>query len=153
MNEIIFKIFNNKKKLYLPLILIFSVAYFFAIAVFKLDEILLIFAPFALYIFFTGHRYTLLSKFKTANSIDFFITKEGEHLIIQNSQLIKGRQIEIKCARISIVTIKDNYLSIIVDGNGNGYDFYPIADRDQIKHRIITLLNKEQVNNICFNIF
>ncbi|WP_182912273.1 hypothetical protein [Pseudoalteromonas sp. MSK9-3] len=48
------------------------------------------------------------------------------------------------------MTIKDNYLSIIVDGNG--YDFYPIADKDQIKHRIITLLDKEQVNNICFNI-
>lgn len=95
--------------------------------------------------FFTGHRYTLLNKFQTANSVDFFIKKEGEHLIIQNNQLIKGRKIEIKCTRISIVTVKDNYLSIIVDsnGNGNGYEFYPIADKDQIKDRIITLLGKD----------
>lgn len=145
MNEIIFKIFNNKKKLSPPPILIFPVAYFFAIAVFELDKILLIFAPFALYMFFTGHRYTLLNKFQTANSVDFFIKKEGEHLIIQNNQLIKGRKIEIKCTRISIVTVKDNYLSIIVDsnGNGNGYEFYPIADKDQIKDRIITLLGKD----------
>ncbi|TMO57875.1 hypothetical protein CWC18_18140 [Pseudoalteromonas aurantia] len=127
-------------------------ACFFAIRIYELEQIQLLFAPFALYIYCTDHRYTLLNKFKTANSIDFFIKKEGEHLIIQNSQFIKGRQIEIKCARISIVTIKDNYLSIIVDGNGNGYDFYPIADKDQIKHRIITLLDKEQVNTICFNI-
>ncbi|WP_010366841.1 hypothetical protein [Pseudoalteromonas citrea] len=144
--------FNNKKKLYPPLILIFSVTCFFASQVYELEQIHLLFVPFTLYIFFTGHRYTLSNKFKTANSIDFFIKKEGEHLIIENSLLIKGQQVGIKCARISIVTIKDNYLSIIVDGNGNGYDFYPIADKDQIKHRIISLLGKEQVNNICFNI-
>lgn len=148
MQEIILTTFNNKKKLYLSLIFIFSMACFFVIKIYELEQIQLLFAPFTLYIFFTGHRYT----FKKANSIDFFIKKEGEHLIIQNSLLIKGQQVGIKCARISIVTIKDNYLSIIVDGNGNGYDFYPIADKDQIKHRIITLLDKEQVNTICFNI-
>ena len=60
-------------------------------------------------------------------------------------------QESIEVKRISIVNISDNWLSIIIDGNGNGYDFQLLGSKDDIYQQFNSLLNSDEKENIDIN--
>ncbi|WFO20097.1 hypothetical protein ATS73_005190 [Pseudoalteromonas sp. H100] len=60
-------------------------------------------------------------------------------------------QESIEVKRISIVNISDNWLSIIIDGNGNGYDFQLLGSKDEIYQQFNSLLNSDEKENIDIN--
>lgn len=55
----------------------------------------------------------------------------------------KSSLVMIEIQRISEMTIGDNCLSIIIDGNGNGYDFQLVGTNEEINSRLNSLLIDE----------
>lgn len=98
--------------------------------------------------------YKFSDKYKSKNSLDKLIErKEGKLEIsflrtIPFSSISRTKLIEIN--RISIVSIGKNWLSIIIDGNGNGYDFQMIGSQKGIEAHLKSLLAEEEISNIDF---
>lgn len=65
--------------------------------------------------------------------------------VMKSSKYLEER---IELQRISTMTIGDNYVSVILDGNGNGYDFVLKAKRADIISHIDAILNEEERSNI-----
>ncbi len=57
-------------------------------------------------------------------------------------------RVSLEVNRISRVTIGNNWLSVIIDGNGNGYDFQLVGSKDAIVDYLTTLLNENELSNI-----
>ena len=55
----------------------------------------------------------------------------------------KSSLVMIEIQRISEMTIGDNCLAIIIDGNGNGYDFQLVGTNEEINSRLNSLLIDE----------
>lgn len=58
----------------------------------------------------------------------------------------------IEASRISQVTISNNLLSIIIDGNGRGYDFQLAANQSQIKEHFCSLFSESELVDIDLNV-
>lgn len=85
-------------------------------------------------------------EYKLRSSPEKVLNRNGSDLLIQPaSGLLKTfKPTELEVDRISKVTITDNYLSIILDQNGQGYDFHIKADKQAIKSRLVELLSEEE---------
>ena len=71
--------------------------------------------------------------------------------MIKNAQkyfAVNSKETTIAVAKISLITVGDEYLSVIIDGNGKGYDFYLTGKRDEISRYICTLFSEKEINNI-----
>ena len=94
------------------------------------------------------------NRFKQRNHVKQLIHRNGDILTIKNAQknlfgTMPMSEQAIEIARISKVTVADNYLSIIVDGNGNGFDFFLHNASKDIKKHLISLLSPIESNSIC----
>ena len=71
--------------------------------------------------------YKFSNRYKSINAIENLIKNKNENIKISSIKIIpfsnKSRVKLIEITRISIVTIGKNWLSIIVDGNGNALIF------------------------------
>jgi hypothetical protein len=96
--------------------------------------------------------YKFSNGYKLKNSVENLIKKLGGNIEISSVKLLpfnfRVKTIEIK--RISKVTIGKNWLSIIIDGNGNGYDFQLLASESKIDEHIKALLALQETSNIDF---
>lgn len=76
------------------------------------------------------------------------IQRDGETIlfrqfkgVMKSSSYLEQR---IELQRISTITVGDNYVSVILDGNGNGYDFILKAKRADIVSHIEATLSAEE---------
>ncbi|NUZ12155.1 hypothetical protein HUZ36_15320 [Pseudoalteromonas sp. McH1-7] len=68
--------------------------------------------------------------------VESLLTKVGDTLIISHGI----GKVTIPIARIESIAIGKNYLGLIEQNNGNGYDITCTGSRDQIHHHIKNLL-------------
>jgi len=92
--------------------------------------------------------YRFSNNFKLRNSIEKLIKQQGEKVEISSIKLLpfnyKLRKTTLEIQRISKVTVGDDWLSIIIDGNGNGYDFQLSGSKSQIDEHMKALLGERQ---------
>jgi len=90
--------------------------------------------------------------YQQQSTLDTLITRNAQSLTFkgkpENGYEDKG--IDLDVARLSVLTIRDDYLSVIIDGNGNGWDFFVVGTSQGIEQHIRSLLSKIEQNNIQF---
>jgi len=99
--------------------------------------------------------YRFSNHFKSKNAIELLVNKQGEQLEIASfngfpfstSRSIKNIDIH----RISKVTVGKDWLSIIIDGNGNGYDFQLLGSQAQIVKHLNLIIPEQHISNIEFH--
>ena len=95
-------------------------------------------------------------KYKQDNALTNQIRRDGDVLKIKNKSLHtvigtdKSQSIEIN--RISKVTIINEGLSIIIDGNGTGFDFFLSDDAQDIAEHFKSLLSHQEQVQIEFEV-
>ncbi|QOL25438.1 hypothetical protein LP316_14235 [Thalassotalea sp. LPB0316] len=93
-------------------------------------------------VLFFALTYRYSSLFKKKNALARLITTNGESLTIQSQQFASATSAKnIDINQISTITIGDNYLSVIIGNNGNGYDFYFSASKSEIAEHIKGLMS------------
>ncbi|TMN90133.1 hypothetical protein CWB72_09415 [Pseudoalteromonas phenolica] len=107
-------------------------------------------------IVFAGQFYRFHPKYKQNNALTNQIRRDGDVLKIKNKSLhtvmAKGRSQSIEIKRISKVTVIDEGLSIIVDGNSSGFDFFLNDNAQDIIKHFQSLLSKQEQTLIQFEI-
>ncbi len=85
-------------------------------------------------------------EYKARNNPEKVLNRNGPDLVVQPAAgLLKTlKPTEIEVGRISKLTVIDNYLSLILDNNGQGYDFHIKAPKEQIVSRIRALLTEDE---------
>lgn len=107
-------------------------------------------------IVFAGQCYRFHPKYKQNNTLTNQIRRDGDLLKIKNKSLHtvmaseKSQSIEIK--RISKVTVIDEGLSIILDGNGSGFDFFLNDNAEDIVNHLKSLLSQQEQAQIEFEV-
>ncbi|TLX46683.1 hypothetical protein C1E24_12520 [Pseudoalteromonas phenolica] len=105
-------------------------------------------------ILFAGQCYRFHPKYKQDNALTNQIRRDGDVLKIKNKSLHtvigtqKSQRIEIE--RISKVTVIDEGLSIIIDGNGAGFDFFLNDSGKDIAEHLKSLLSPQEQAKIEF---
>jgi len=100
-------------------------------------------------------RYRFTDEYKAKHSPHNLIKRSADSIKISKPKwshfkFLSGQEsIEVK--RISIVNISDNWLSIIIDGNGKGYDFQLLGSKEEIDQQFNSLLNSDEKENIDIN--
>ncbi|MBW4965469.1 hypothetical protein KZZ04_03705 [Pseudoalteromonas sp. CR1] len=100
-------------------------------------------------------RYRFTDEYKAKHSPHNLIKRSADTIKISKPKwshfkFLSGQEsIEVK--RISIVNLSDNWLSIIIDGNGKGYDFQLLGSKEEIDQQFNSLLNSDEKENIDFN--
>ncbi|TMN76761.1 MULTISPECIES: hypothetical protein [unclassified Pseudoalteromonas] len=100
-------------------------------------------------------RYRFTDEYKAKHSPYNLIKRSADTIKISKPKwshfkFLSGQEsIEVK--RISIVNISDNWLSIIIDGNGKGYDFQLLGSKEEIDQQFNSLLNSNEKENIDIN--
>ena len=87
-----------------------------------------------------SRRYS--DKFIQQHSLVNAITRVNNELVIKQAPIKKLSDVDI--ARISQITIADNYLSCILDGNGLGFDFQIVGSASEINTRLLAILTIEE---------
>ena len=100
-------------------------------------------------------RYRFTDEYKAKHSPHNLIKRSADTIKISKPKwshfkFLSGQEsIEVK--RISIINISDNWLSIIIDGNGKGYDFQLLGSKEEIDQQFNSLLNSNEKENIDIN--
>lgn len=86
------------------------------------------------------------------SSLDTLITRNQQSLTFKCKPEggYQETSIDLDATRLSILTIKDDYLSVIIDGNGNGWDFVVVGSAKEIEQHIRSLLSNSEQENIQF---
>ena len=95
--------------------------------------------------------YLFSQHYKQRNSLDKLILRKGQQLQISALNFLPWPKSNIELIEldsISIVTIDDNMLSIIINGNGKGYDFALSATQQEIDTYLKGLLTASELNKI-----
>ncbi|MFD2167609.1 hypothetical protein ACFSJY_15265 [Thalassotalea euphylliae] len=103
----------------------------------------------ALALLLLAQVYHLSPKFKSLSEIGQLINRSDHHLLIKSHLLSNESEIDI--IRISQISIQDNYLGIILDGNGQGFDFHPEGTKEDIKKHLYELLTEHEAKHIKLN--
>lgn len=107
-------------------------------------------------ILFAGQCYRFHPKYKQDNALTNQIRRDGDVLKIKNKSLHtvigtdKSQSIEIN--RISKVTVINEGLAIILDGNGTGFDFFLSDDAQDIAEHLKSLLSHQEQVQIEFEV-
>jgi len=90
--------------------------------------------------------------YQRQSALDSLITRHEQSLTFKGKPEsgYEDKGIDLDVARLSILTIRDDYLSVIIDGNGNGWDFFVVGTAQDIEQHIRSLLSKIEQNNIQF---
>ncbi len=98
--------------------------------------------------------YRFSDKFERRNNLDELIKRKEDSLVIRSVHpfpiitLHQAKSIEIE--RISKVAISDNWLSIIIDGNGNGFDFQLADSKENIESHLKNLMVDHNTSQVDF---
>lgn len=92
------------------------------------------------------NSYRLSKKYKANNPLNKFIVRNGNSLKCKSTGAVSGLEIDVD--KIGKVTISKNYVSIIEQNNGNGYDIFLISDLQEIRDYIPKLFTKEELDSI-----
>lgn len=87
-----------------------------------------------------SRRYS--AKFIEQHSLANAITRDNNQLIVKQAAIQKVSEVDI--TRISQITITDNYLSCILDNNGQGYDFQIIGKTCDIELHLASILTASE---------
>jgi len=107
-------------------------------------------------IVFVGQCYRFHPKYKQSNALSNQIRRDGSLLKIKNKSLHtvmaseKSQSIEIQ--RISKITVIDEGLSIIIDGNGAGFDFFLNDNAKDIVEHLKSLLSQQEQAQVEFEV-
>lgn len=92
---------------------------------FKNDEFQIYLLFFSIFCLLSSYRFT--KSYIAKNSLFNLIKRKADILEISRLKIApfskKSVQVSLEVNRISKLIIGNNWLSIIIDGNGNGYDF------------------------------
>ncbi len=91
---------------------------------------------------------------KDIYSLDKLITRAEDKMTFRGtieSGYVIEKGIELEVSRLSILSIRDDYASVIIDGNGNGYDIMLDDSAQAIESHIRSLLSEVEQENITFN--
>lgn len=95
-----------------------------------------------------SRRYS--DKFIKQHALVNAITRADNQLIVNQAPIKKVSQVDVK--RISQITIADNYLSCILDGNGQGLDFQIIGKASDIETRVTSILTASEQHSITLTV-
>lgn len=99
--------------------------------------------------------YKFSDGFKVKNNINKLMFRDGNHLSISSVKQFplnnKSKVEVIEIGRISVITIGKDWLSVIIDGNGNGYDFQLLGSESEIRNQINLLLTEQELSTIKVN--
>jgi len=87
-----------------------------------------------------SRRYS--AKFIEQHSLANAITRDNNQLIVKQAPIQKVSEVDI--TRISQITIADNYLSCILDNNGQGFDFQIIGKACNIELHLASILTASE---------
>ena len=107
-------------------------------------------------ILFAGQCYRFHPKYKQANLLNNQLQRDGQFLRITNKSLhpmfVSGKSERIEVKRISKVTVVDEGLAIILDGNGTGFDFFLNDNAQDIAEHLKSLLSQQEQAQIEFEV-
>ncbi|OUS32266.1 hypothetical protein A9Q98_01550 [Thalassotalea sp. 42_200_T64] len=96
--------------------------------------------------------YRFTQNYITKNSLMNLIKRHGEIIEVSRLKTVpfsnKSARVSLDVNRISKVTVSNNLLSIIIDGNGNGYDFQLIGSNSHINKYFRSLFNENELSGI-----
>ncbi|WP_435274171.1 hypothetical protein ACMAZF_12625 [Psychrobium sp. nBUS_13] len=101
--------------------------------------------------FYWVNRYQKMGK--GDYTVDKLITRDQDKMTFKGipaGGYVTEKGIELDVNRLSILGIREDYLSVIIDGNGNGYDFILAGDGQAIESHIRSLLSEKEQENITF---
>lgn len=78
------------------------------------------------------------------------LTRVNNQLVVKQAPIKKVSEVDI--TRISQITIADNYLSCILDGNGQGFDFQIIGKACDIKVHVSSILTVNEQQTITITV-
>jgi len=95
-----------------------------------------------------SRRYS--AKFIEQHSLANAITRDNNQLIVKQAPIQKVSEVDI--TRISQITIADNYLSCILDNNGQGFDFQIIGKACDIELHLVSILTASEREAIIISL-
>ena len=95
-----------------------------------------------------SRRYS--EKFMKQHALVNALTRVNNQLVIKQAPIKKVSEVDI--TRISQITIADNYLSCILDGNGQGFDFQVIGNACDINTQINAILTASERQSIVITL-
>ena len=121
------------------------IGYFF-ISLYKHNEFQAYVLFYAIACFLFSYRFT--NGYRLKNSLSSLIKRKGDIIEISIMKPMpfvkKSAKITLDVNRISIIRISKNWLSIIIDGNGNGYDFQLVGNQRTIEEYIVTMFSEKE---------
>lgn len=100
------------------------------------------------------YSYKFSDNYKSKNSIENLIKRKDGKLEISSTKFFsftdKFSVESIDVSRISIASIGKNWLSIIIDGNGNGFDFQLLGSKRDIETHLKSLLLEQEASKMDF---
>jgi hypothetical protein len=90
--------------------------------------------------------------YQQQSSLDTLITRNQQSLTFKGKpdNGYEEEGVELDASRLSILSIRDDYLSVIIDGNGNGWDFFVVGSAKDIEQHIRSLLSDSEKEKIQF---
>ncbi|MDP2561506.1 hypothetical protein [Psychrobium sp. 1_MG-2023] len=117
---------------------------------FVYDEMIPFLLLLVLPLLLSCYRYT--DGYFAKNALGNLIKRNDDKLDFSRLQAMPLAKVvpqqSIAVERISTITASNNMLSIILDGNGNGVDFYMIASNDEIIEHLRSLLSETELDAI-----
>jgi len=111
-------------------------------------EIYLLFFTISCLLF--SYRFT--KSYIAKNSLSNLVKRKANILEVSRLKTApfsnKSVPVSLEISRISKLRIGNNWLSIIIDGNGNGYDFQLIGTKEVIVGYLNTLFSENELLNI-----
>ena len=95
-----------------------------------------------------SRRYS--EKFIKQHALVNAITRVNNQLLIKQAPIKKIAEVDI--TRVSQITISDNYLSCILDGNGQGFDFQLIGKAGEINTQVNSILTVNEQQTITITV-
>ncbi|CAM3771465.1 MULTISPECIES: hypothetical protein [Pseudoalteromonas] len=95
-----------------------------------------------------SRRYS--EKFIKQHALVNAITRVNNQLVIKQAPIKKIAEVDI--SRVSQITISDNYLSCILDGNGQGFDFQLIGKAGEINTQVNSILTVNEQQTITITV-
>ena len=90
--------------------------------------------------------YRSTEKFAAKSALSKTLTATDTSLTVK--QVYYGEQVKtVELSRITQLKVADNYLAVILDGNGQGYDFQIKGKAEAITERLNEILPKALLKN------
>ncbi|MCQ8880240.1 hypothetical protein NQS96_00325 [Pseudoalteromonas shioyasakiensis] len=122
---------------------------FCGIGVYSLQSDSLPISSFTGFIFaigFLAQAYRYTEKFVAKTALSKTLTATDTSLTVK--QVYYGEQVEtLELSRITQLKVADNYLAVILDGNGQGFDFQIKGKAQAITERLNEILPKALLKN------